>query len=211
MSVFQRRLASSTHALMRSFERRVLFGLDDAIELAQSGRVDELERRQTRIAKTPDFFETRTADDDAGNDGAPEGHEVFEETALGGLIRDRLVRATGRTGGRGCTSPLMRAASLKPANDSKFEKLRTFMADPAYTREKLIVFTEHRDTAEFLVHRLEGLGFTGQVALIHGGLDYREREVQVELFRRPGRQAEAPTFWLPPTRPARASTSSSAG
>jgi superfamily II DNA/RNA helicase len=49
---------------------------------------------------------------------------------------------------------------------------------------RFIVFTEHRDTAEFLVRRLEGLGFTGQVALIHGGLDYREREAQVELFRR---------------------------
>ncbi len=51
--------------------------------------------------------------------------------------------------------------------------------------EKLIVFTEHRDTAEFLIHRLEGLGFTERVALIHGGLDYREREAQVEAFRRP--------------------------
>ena len=69
--------------------------------------------------------------------------------------------------------------------DSKFEKLRAVMADPAFAREKLIVFTEHRDTAEFLVHRLEGLGFTGRIALIHGGLDYREREAQVELFRRP--------------------------
>ncbi len=29
------------------------------------------------------------------------------------------------------------------------------------------------------------LRFTGQVALIYGGLDYREREAQVELFRRP--------------------------
>ena len=35
------------------------------------------------------------------------------------------------------------------------------------------------------MRRLEGLGFTGQVALIHGGLDYREREAQVDLFRRP--------------------------
>jgi len=59
------------------------------------------------------------------------------------------------------------------------------LRDPQFAREKFIVFTEHRDTAEFLVRRLEGLGFTGQVAFIHGGLDYREREAQVELFRRP--------------------------
>ena len=35
------------------------------------------------------------------------------------------------------------------------------------------------------MRRLEGIGFVGQVALIHGGLDYREREAQVETFRRP--------------------------
>ena len=75
--------------------------------------------------------------------------------------------------------------------DSKFERLRAVMTDPAFAREKLIVFTEHRDTAEFLVHRLEGLGFTGQVALIHGGLGYRDREAQVELFRRPAEQGGA--------------------
>ena len=69
--------------------------------------------------------------------------------------------------------------------DSKFEKLRAVLRDSNFAREKFIVFTEHRDTAEFLVRRLEGPGFTGQVALIHGGLDYREREAQVELLRRP--------------------------
>ena len=69
--------------------------------------------------------------------------------------------------------------------DSKFEKLRGVLRDPAFAHEKFIVFTEHRDTAEFLVRRLEGLGFTGQAASIHGGLDYRGREAQVDLFRRP--------------------------
>ncbi len=59
------------------------------------------------------------------------------------------------------------------------------LRDSGFAREKFIVFTEHRDTAEILVRRLEGLGFTGQVALVHGGLDYREREAQVDLFRRP--------------------------
>ena len=35
------------------------------------------------------------------------------------------------------------------------------------------------------MRRLEGLGFTGQIALIHGGMPYQERERQVESFRRP--------------------------
>ena len=75
--------------------------------------------------------------------------------------------------------------------ESKFEKLREVLRDPQYLDEKLIIFTEHRDTAEFLVRRLEGLGFTGQVALIHGGLPYQERERQVEFFRRPAAEGGA--------------------
>ena len=183
MSVFQRRLASSTHALMRSFERRIA-RLDDAIELARAGRVGELERGQTRIANAPDFFETLAADEDAGDEGEPERHEAFEEAALGGLVTTAL---SGLREERAEVEVLLTHARrlAEAGNDSKFEKLRAFMSDPAFTREKLIVFTEHRDTAEFLVNRLEGLGFTGQVALIHGGLGYREREAQVELFRHP--------------------------
>ncbi len=189
MSVFQRRLASSTYALMRSFERRIA-RLDEAIELARAGRVGELERRQTQIASRPDFFETLTADEDSGDEGEPERHEAFEEAALGGLVTTTLSAL--REERAEVESLLTYARRLAEAgNDSKFEKLRAFMADPAFAREKLIVFTEHRDTAEFLVNRLEGLGFTGQVALIHGGLGYREREAQVELFRRPAEMGGA--------------------
>ena len=183
MSVFQRRLASSTYALMRSFARR-LDRLDEAIALVQAGRSDELERRQTRIGSTPDYFETRTADEDADDDGERERHEAFEEDALGGLAAITLAEL--REERVEVEALLSRARRLaETGEDSKFERLRAVMSDPAFAREKLIVFTEHRDTAEFLVRRLEGLGFTGRVALIHGGLDYREREAQVERFRRP--------------------------
>ena len=80
---------------------------------------------------------------------------------------------------------------LGSGQESKFEKLREVLRDPTYLNEKLIIFTEHRDTAEFLVRRLEGLGFTDQVARIHGGLPYPERERQVEFFRRPAAEGGA--------------------
>ena len=183
MSVFQRRQASSTYALMRSFERR-LDRLDEAIELVRAGRVEELERRQTRLGATPDFFETRTADEDTDESGAGEGHEAFEERALGGIVAPTLAQLREeRLEVAGLLANARRLA--EDGEDSKFEKLRGVLRDPAFAREKFIVFTEHRDTAEFIVRRLEGLGFTGQVALIHGGLDYRKREAQVDLFRRP--------------------------
>jgi superfamily II DNA/RNA helicase len=69
--------------------------------------------------------------------------------------------------------------------ESKFEKLREILRDQRFKDEKLIIFTEHRDTLEFLVRRLEGFGFTGKVVSIHGGMDYHEREEQVAFFRKP--------------------------
>ena len=183
MSVFQRRLASSTYALMRSFERR-LAKLDEAIELVRSGRKDELERRQKKIGESKDLFETRTADEDIDENDEREAHEGFEEDALGGLIAVTLSELQEE---RAEVETLLRDARrlAETGEDSKFEKMRAVLRDPAFAREKFIIFTEHRDTAEFLVRRLEGLGFTGQVALIHGGKGYREREEQVELFRKP--------------------------
>ena len=183
MSVFQRRLASSTYALMRSFERR-LDRLDEAIEMVRAGRKDELERRQASLGGMADFFETRTADEDTDESGTSERHEEYEERALGGIVAPVLAQL--REERSEVEALLAQARRLADeGEDSKFEKLRGVLRDPAFAREKFIVFTEHRDTAEFLVRRLEGLGFTGQVALIHGGLDYLKREAQVELFRCP--------------------------
>ena len=183
MSVFQRRLASSSYALMRSFERRIA-RLDEAVACVLEGRSAELERRQTRLALSPDVFESRTADEDVADDGRREANEDFEQDALGGFAALTLTEL--RDEQAEVDALLSQARLLADASeDSKFEKLREFTAEPAFADEKLIVFTEYRDTAEFLVHRLEGLGFAERVALIHGGLDYRAREAQVDLFRRP--------------------------
>ena len=185
MSVFQRRLASSTYSLMRSFERRVgkIEGLIDDI---RNGRLTEeaLARRQRNLDDLEDVFEIRTADEDTAGEEQGEQHEEFEDEALGGTIAVNLSELEAER--RKVEELLDKSRRLFAAGEeSKFEKLREVLRDPEYLDEKFIVFTEHRDTAEFLVRRLEGLGFTGRVALIHGGLPYQERERQVEFFRRP--------------------------
>ena len=184
MSVFQRRLASSTYALMRSFERRQekLQALITAIREGRLGE-DQLLWAQRRLDDLDDEFETRTADEDSRPDGDGERHETFEERALGASVAVSLAELEAE---------LLKVESLLAmartrvagADESKFEKLREVLRDPRFGDDKLIVFTEHRDTAEFLVRRLEGLGFAGRVALIHGGLPYQERDRQVEFFRR---------------------------
>ena len=184
MSVFQRRLASSTYALMRSFERR-LGKLEDMIERVRDGRLteDQLARHQRQLDDVEDVFETMTADEQPSGEGNTEHLDQFEDRALGGGIGISLAELEAER--IKVNSLLETARSLfDNREESKLEKLREVLRSPDYAGEKFIIFTEHRDTADFLVHRLEGLGFTDKVALIHGGMPYQERERQVEFFRR---------------------------
>ena len=184
MSVFQRRLASSTYALMRSFERRQE-KLQALITQIREGQLSEeqLMRVQSRLEGLDDDFETRTADEDAGANGDGERHETFEDRALGATVAVSLGELEAE---RLMVQSLLEKARSRVAgaDESKFDKLQEVLRDPRFADDKMIVFTEHRDTAEFLVRRLEGLGFAGNVALIHGGLPYQERDRQVEFFRR---------------------------
>ena len=191
MSVFQRRLASSTYALMRSFERRKekLEGLIDDI---RGGRLNErqMATRQRRLEGLEDIFETRTFDESAtGEDGGAD-QEAFEEKALGATAAISLSELEEELGK--VEALLDKARTLYEAGEeSKFEKLQGVLRDPEFAGEKLIIFTEHRDTADFLIRRLEGLGFTGRIALIHGGMPYQERERQVDFFRKPAAEGGA--------------------
>lgn len=182
MSVFQRRLASSTYALLRSFERRAA-RLIHMIDDLRAGRLTQaqLAAAQRVLDQQKDALETSTADEEEIIDGEEE-HERDEEAILGSVLATSLADLEQE---RQRVEDLLELARRVYAagEESKFEKLRAILRDPQYQHEKLIIFTEHRDTMEFLVHRLEGMGFTGQIAQIHGGMSYQEREVQVAAFR----------------------------
>ena len=191
MSVFQRRLVSSTYALMRSFERREK-KLEEIIEDVRDGRVTEeqLASRQRRLDALDDPFETRTADEEAATEAGEEQHEDIEAQALAGTVAVTLAELEAER--LKVRELLSKARALHEAGEeSKFEKLREVLRDPQYVDRKMIVFTEHRDTAVFLLRRLEGLGHTGRVASIHGGMAYPERESQVAFFRRPAEEGGA--------------------
>ena len=184
MSIFQRRLASSTYALMRSFENR-LKKLDGLIEELQSGRMDleELTLRQGRLdSDAHDLLDEITADEEEG-EADQEENEMAEEQTLSGVAAISLNELQIE---RSQVQHLLKLAQqvYQMGQESKFEKLREVLSDSRYKAEKWLIFTEHRDTQEFLVQRLEGLGYTDKVAQIHGGMNYEERERQVELFRR---------------------------
>jgi len=190
MGVFQRRLASSTYALLRSFERRI-GKLQALIEEIQGGRLsaEQLARAQEKFTREQDVYEAKTADDESVEDGREE-NEVAEEDLLGGVIAASLADLQAEREQVEALVGLARKV-LDLGHESKFEKLREVLTDPRFSNERLIVFTEHRDTLEFLSKRLAGLGYTGQVAQIHGGMDFIQREEEVERFRTPVEQGGA--------------------
>jgi len=191
MSIFQRRLCSSTYALMRSFERRqdkIAKWIDD-LENKRINIEQLLKYQQSLDGAELDVLDKKTADEEDSEHGREES-EIAENSALDAIavsskrdLEDELKRVQHLLG--------MAQELLRLGRESKFERMVKIFENPRFRCEKMIVFTEHRDTLEFLVRRLEGLGYTDRIACIHGGMNYKERERQVELFRKPNEEGGA--------------------
>ena len=185
VGVFQRRLASSTWALLRSFERRIakVRRLADDLEAGRL-RAEELRSAQDALNRrcVADHFETHDASEDMDADALRERCEDYEDAVLGAVVavtaeelREEILVLEDLAA---------RARRLVDSGrESKFERLREVLEHPRHGGEKWLVFSEHRDTVDYLIERLEALGYTGRVASIHGGMTWREREEQVERFR----------------------------
>src|SRR5258706_533923 len=91
MSVFQRRLASSTYALLRSFERRAE-KLAKLIEDMRSGRLSQAQftEAQQQLEKLEDALDEKTADEEEMFDNQEE-NERSEEQLMGGVLATSLA------------------------------------------------------------------------------------------------------------------------
>src|SRR5262245_23251784 len=104
---------------------------------------------QLRLDALQDPFEERTADEDEAEDGL-EGTEATEQKLLAGVVATSLREL--REERRRVEGLRNRARQIYegPEEDSKFEKLRELIRAPEFRDEKILIFTEHRDTADFL-------------------------------------------------------------
>jgi len=66
--------------------------------------------------------------------------------------------------------------------DSKYQKLLELLE--RHKDSKVIIFTQYRDTMQYLAERLAGLG---EVVALHGGMAEEERKAAEEKFRRTGK------------------------
>jgi SNF2 family DNA or RNA helicase len=181
MGVLQRRLASSTWALLRSLERREGKLADDLRQLEQGLLTPEALEARQRELPTQHVRDTKTGDEEEADEGHEESERADQEA-------ERATDATSPEDLRAEIEEVRRLVSLARRvyglqRESKFE--RVWEALQAYPDTKVLMFTEHRDTLDFLLTRLEGKGLTGRIASIHGGMDWQDRERAVEFFKDP--------------------------
>ncbi|TVS19754.1 MAG: DEAD/DEAH box helicase, partial [Gammaproteobacteria bacterium] len=189
LTMLQRRLASSPEAIFQSLKRRrkrLQSRLEEVKTLAQ-GRA---------IAETlGDYGFSRRLDlpedlNDLEDELSAEEYEAYAEQVV-----DQATAAE--------TIPELEAEILiledleqrartvvQSGNDRKWEELSRLLQDSPemFTaqghRRKMIIFTEHRDTLNYLLERLRSLlGRPEAVVTIHGGTNRDERRKVQEEFR----------------------------
>ncbi|MGW4099102.1 helicase-related protein [Mycobacterium sp. NPDC004974] len=178
LTVLQRRLASSPRAIFESLRRRA--------DRLQQTRDHLLAGRIAQASLNP-LGENLGEDIDPDEYDADE-FETMEEAVLDGASA-ALTAAELETEVAELRD-LARIAEnvLLSQQDSKWIQLRgvlesEILEKPDATRHKLIVFTEHRDTLDYLEDRITRLiGRPDAVVVIHGGVNRLERRRVTEEF-----------------------------
>ena len=177
LTVLQRRLASSPEAIHRSLVRRS----------------ERLQRRKK------DILAGTFVDDIApgGDLNAYDDHDEHNAAEIEELEEELLDSATAARTVEELEAELVELAGLvaiarrvrDAGTDRKWMELRTILTDNAITvtdggdPRKLIVFTEHRDTLDYLAGRIRSLlGRPAAVQAIHGGVRRSERRQITEEF-----------------------------
>ena len=180
LQILQRRLASSPAAIYRSLKRR-RERLEAELEEARSGKGD---RRIVALGDAP-------VDDDLWRDLEEYGQdevEDFEERIATGSTAAETVEQLKIEIGTLQNLENQALGVLHSGQDTKWTQLDRILDDPLMTdaqgaRRKLIVFTEPKDTLNYLADKIRSrLGNPEAVAAIHGGVGRDDRRKTVERF-----------------------------
>lgn len=154
MSLYQRRLASSTYAMRRSLEnraKRLEIGLkraQDLIRLAPPELPDPEEMEEMEEQERERLEEVLEAITLAGN--TDQIHEEIEELKKL-AAQAKAVEACG--------------------SEAKLSRLKKLMQEEGFfdqADKRLLIFTEFKDTLDYIMNCLKDLGF--RVGCIHGGM-----------------------------------------
>uniref|UniRef100_UPI002AD4796D helicase-related protein n=1 Tax=unclassified Frankia TaxID=2632575 RepID=UPI002AD4796D len=190
LTILQRRLASSPEAILRSLERR-------------RARLERRRREMRADAARPPRLDADrflsgvnvdTEIDDRLDDLVSEEREELED--------DVADAATASNTRAELDTEIALLAQLEKnahrvrhsGTDRKWSELRAILCDSDLTHDqagtlrKIIIFTEHRDTLNYLVARIgELIGDRDAVVSIHGGVRREQRRAAQERFTQDAR------------------------
>lgn len=182
LTILQRRLASSPEAIYQSLRRR-----KDRLQ----ARLEEeklYQRIELRPENLPDF------DDDDDIEDYVDDIEILEQEQVENEFVDRATTARTIHELESEINTLKQLEELalavrRSGTDKKWEQLSNilteneWMFDEAQNRRKLVIFTEHRDTLNYLGIRIKTLiGNQDAVVTIHGGMNREDRRKSQEQF-----------------------------
>ena len=160
MALYQRRLASSTRAVRKSLEnraRRLERGLKHAQQLARTAPPD-----------LPDWDDL----DEMEEEERERLEEMLEAITLAGnaaQVREEIAELTELAG---------QAQEVEDSSaEAKLSTLKDLLQEEGFfdhADRRLLLFTEFKDTLDYLVEKLEAWGF--KVGCIHGGMKPGSRD-----------------------------------
>jgi len=183
LTTLQRRLASSPEAIYQSLSRR-------RKRLEKRLGEERTRRRGAELAALRVRSDIRGLDDDFDLDDLPGGEleeleeELVDEASAARTIADLMLEIATLTDLEELARQLRDSGT-----DKKWEELSRIlrhtpeMHDGDGNQRKLIVFSEHRDTLNYLVRKLRALlGLQEAVVSIHGGMPRDQRRKIQEAF-----------------------------
>ncbi len=186
LTSLQRRLASSPEAIYQSLKRR-------RNKLKRRVEEEKLGQRGKSLAETLVGTGTNGVPDDIWESAdalSPDDYENFEEAVVDQATAAQTIQEL--------EAEIIILEDLEEqarkvvhsGQDRKWDELSRLLQDTPEMHDslgrqrKLIIFTEHRDTLNYLATKIRGLiGSEEAVVMIHGGVKREERRKVQELFR----------------------------
>ncbi len=166
LMILQRRLASSTYALLQSLKRRKE-RLEKALKGAEEPRDVIIEIEELEDLEEQDRWEKEKEWEALSLAASTE--ELKKEIEKNDSLIDKATVIIN-------DENEVKLKELKKAIIEGFKKIREMQGNP-----KILIFTESRDTLDYLVKKIKSWGY--KVNYIHGGMGIDERIKAEKIFR----------------------------
>ena len=178
LTILQRRLASSPEAIYQSLRRR-RERLENTIReleaLQRDGDVESALNKSASVIEDEDIEDLEDAPEDEIDD--IERELLDRATAASTIAELKTEIATLRR------LETLALEVRRSGGDRKWQELANLFANTSMSNEKLVIFTEHRDTLRYLEGRIAALlGQSDAIVCIHGSMRREDRAKAQESF-----------------------------